>query len=303
MKKYRNKLLTGLTMGVSTLLSTQLHAVDVDPRDYKPAPPGFDVLAVYAQHIDGQGLNDGNGDQALDEDEFDLSGNIGVLRYIKFVEWLGYTWDPQIVVPFGELDLDIPAAGVSDSSSGVGDPLLAATWWFLNDNESKQWAGLTPFISIPIGNYDEDSQINIGENRYSFILQAGYVKGFGDKFTWDTYAEVQVFGDNDEFNLQGTVGELEQDESWLFQTNVAYDVSPLVQLSARLSYRTGGERTFDGADLDDKVDRTYATLGTAFQVNPTNQLLFQYLTDVDVENSAEVDEFRFRWVHVFPPAG
>ena len=37
----------------------------------------------------------------------------------------------------------------------MGDLELLATFWFLNDPESKMWLGFTPFVFIPTGDYDD----------------------------------------------------------------------------------------------------------------------------------------------------
>jgi hypothetical protein len=164
-------------MLASALMSLQaVHAVDVDPGDYAASPPGTNVLVQYLDYSRDNSINlQGAGDLPAH-----LNSEIGLMRAIHFTTLFGFTIDPQIIIPFGAVH-DVQIDGQSEnSSSGLGDPIVAATLWLVNQPHTSTYFGITPLITLPLGEYRRFDAINEGNDRLQGDIQLGFQTAFGD---------------------------------------------------------------------------------------------------------------------------
>lgn len=275
--------------------SVQAAEIATDPGDYVPLPEGTNLGLLYLQHATRDAAYT-NGDRLPGEARLDTT--IGLARFIRYLEIGGYTVNPQVILPFGEVDLKSPFGPLEpQSASGVGDPLVGATAWLLNEPEQQRWFGISAFASLPVGQYDaRQGPVNLGENRWKGIFQAGYVTGLGDHFMLDLIGEYAIYGDNDDF--LGT--RLEQDDSQSLQAHLRYLVSPQSHVALSYYHAFGGETTVGGIAQDDALNnnRWLATFATFVQ--PTLQLQAQYGQDIDVESGfKEARRFNLRLARVF----
>ncbi|AIO73013.1 transporter [Burkholderia multivorans] len=269
------------------------HAIDVDAGDYTALPPGTNVGLLYYQHAErdkiyarGNRVADGN-----------LDSDVGILRYVHFMSIGGFTVDPQILLPFGSLrgTDNLSALG---SGSGVADPILAASVWLVNDPQKKRYFGITPFIYIPVGSYDKNKALNLGENRWKFALQAGYITPLTDKITLDLIGDVTVFGNNNKFGPgEGTLKQdaLVQTQAWL-----RYNITPTFDVRAGFSYAFGGKTKVNGVAQDDNTNTSKFSFGFAWFPAPTLQVLGTYGRDISVRNGPmESNRFNLRVLKLF----
>jgi hypothetical protein len=267
---------------------------DNDFNDYVTAPPGTKVIGVYYNHLSG---NKAYADGDKVGDDTNLKGNIGIFRPIYFTQFGPFTIDPQVLIPFGELSLDgKDVGGVEISTSGFSDPILAATLWLMNDCESKTWLGITPFVTIPLGEYDHDRALNMGANRWAFKGEVGFVKGFGELYL-NLTANAEFYTDNDDFGAAKDT--MEQDPIYTLESHLGYNLSKSFLVSLDYFYHEGGETTVAGTEMHDKQDNHAAQITLGFMLSPTFQLLVKYKQDLEVENGIETDTFGIRLLHFF----
>lgn len=292
---------TLILSGTLLTVSDANAVVRVNARDYIPAPAGTDLYINYFIHLEGDEFNV-NGTSIGDSD---LTVDVGLLRMVHYMDFFGMIIDPQFILPVGSVDLNLGGAGspFDQNNITVGDPLITATFWVLNDPESKQWFGITPFITVPIGSYDEDKplgSLGIAENRWEFSPQFGYTKGFGDTgIYFESWFEFTIFGDNDEFTFAGVDGELETDTEYSGQLMLSYDLTPTTVIAARYLHLWGGAQTFNGALFGADKDQHEISFMVEQWVSPRDQIMLEFSTDIDVENGPETSFFQFRYVHVF----
>src|SRR3990167_9870730 len=89
------------------VLTTASNAAQVatDAGDYSPLPAGVDLGILYYQHTTHEKLySSGNEISDLAGIE-ELKTDIGLLRWVHYVDVGGYIVDPQIIIPFGEVSL------------------------------------------------------------------------------------------------------------------------------------------------------------------------------------------------------
>jgi hypothetical protein len=253
------------------------------------------VGVLYAQHAERNRLYAGGqrvpGDMGLDSD-------IGILRVIHFMKIGGFTVDPQFLLPFGRLSAQGDLGPVLGKRSGTADLILAATVWTLEDPQNRRYFGITPFVFAPTGTYDAAKPMNLGENRWKYALQAAYVHGVGDKWTFDFAADITAYGRNDKANPAGD--DLEQKPTLQFQGFVRYAMSPTWDLRAGLSHARTGETKLAGVSNDDDAKITKMQLGSAVFVGPKTQLLATWGRDLKVDNGfKESSRLNLRLLQLF----
>ena len=286
------KSLCGLVVSLSmAILSNHAFALadKTHPRDYIPAPPGTDVGVFYLDHRSGNSLNS-NGSEVANN--ADLSVNVATARYIHYTEVGGYTIDPQIVVPYADLDLGI----AQQSSTGVGDVVIGAPFWLINDNEKKEWFSIAPFLWVPVGAYDENKAVNFGTNTYRPLLGFGYVKGLTDKLYIDFVGDIEWSTDNDSPNGGSR---LEKDPVYRLNSMLSYNLSDTGYIWGKYVIQKGGEQKLDGVSLNNKQDDRTLVVGYSNWISKSTQFQAEYSTDLQVENGVEVDGFSLRMVTVF----
>lgn len=276
----------------TALVSTQVSAFDVDSGDFTALPPGTNLSILYTQFITADDLIvDGN----TAASNFDLDATIGVYRFVRYIKFLGMTVNPQVLIPFGKQEIGL----LDDSSSGLADTIFAATFWTHEDAEKGSYFGIAPFIIAPTGEYDADDPVNLGTNRWSYILQAGYITRLSKNWALDLVADVQWYGDNDDPVGGGST--LKQNEGYQLQSMLRYNFSPRLTAAVKYSWRGGDETRLDGVSQNDEVDTTTLSLYLQYWALPGKlQVQAQYLTDTDVADfGVEREAFQFRFLYLY----
>lgn len=276
------------------MLATPAHAIDVEAGDYTAAPAGTTLGLLYMQHAERESLY-ANGDKVAGGGKF--SSDVGILRFIHFMELGGYIIDPQILIPFGNLhgSGDFSSLG---SNGGFADPVLAATLWTINDPVNRRYLGITPFLYVPVGNYDRDQALNMGENRWRYALQLGYIQGIGDKFTVDLLGDVTFYGDNTDYGSAGAT--LKQDPTYQFQAFGRYHIRPDLDLRLGVARSWTGRTKVDGVETGGDAMVTKFSIGLGWQVVPRTQLLFVYGRDIKVTDGfKEENRLNLRVAYAF----
>ncbi|WP_230970612.1 transporter [Nitrogeniibacter aestuarii] len=280
MKPYR---LTRIATLVAMLSTGPAHALDVDAGDYTALPAGTNLALLYYQHASRDALYQHGRRADLDAG---LTSDIGIFRAVHFADVADHRIDVQFLLPFGRLEGKDDLATMG-TAHGMGDLILASAVWLLNSPDTGRYFGITPYLFLPTGNYDRHDALNLGENRWKLVLQAGYITPLSKTVTLDVVADATLFGDNDDFGISGAT--LEQKPLYQFQTFLRYHVSPQWDLRAGLSHAFGGETSVDGVNQDDRTRTTKANVGTAWFATPSVQVVFNYGRDLSVENGLRED--------------
>ncbi|MEZ4601385.1 MAG: transporter [Syntrophotaleaceae bacterium] len=265
-----------------------------DPRDYIPLPPKTFLFVTYLQHISGHRFKI---DDEVISDDFNLSQNIVIFRPVYYTTLGPFVIDPQCLIIAGEAELDGDL--ISDTSTqGIADPVVLMTTWFINRPEDKLWLGWTPYVTVPIGEYDKKRALNLGSNRWALKNELGMIKGFG-KFYLDLIGNVTIFGDNDDFWTGTDTVTLEQDALFGAEVHLSYDISPRWWIGLSYFYSNGGETEVDGIDQNDDQDNHALMFTSAFGIGDHYQLLLQYRDDFGVKSGVETKAIQVRFAYFF----
>ncbi|MGX1186449.1 hypothetical protein AB7M29_004128 [Pseudomonas sp. F-14 TE3623] len=277
---------TALVLGL--LLSKHALAVDVNAGDYTALPSGTNVAAWYQQY--GRATSFNLDDGPTSSKSTSLKSNISILRLIHFDEIGGITVDPQILLPFGNV-YDAKIGGHSlGSASGMADPILGATFWLINQptaGGSGRYFGVTPLVYLPLGRYDKDEALNLGENRYKFDLQLGWVEPLWGKSALELYADAVFYGDNDDAGTGNQT--LEQDPTYQLQANLRYDFNPQQRIAFGYSASAGGKQFLEGDYTGQKTEVQQVRFEFQQMVGSSVQLSTQLTRDTYVEGGFKED--------------
>lgn len=270
------------------------HALDVDPGDYTPMPEGTKLGLLYLQHaerdefyLDGNKLSD----------KYKLDSDVAILRGVRYQDIGGYLTNIQLLLPFANLSAgdDIDALG---SESGMGDPILANAIWINKEPSLNRALGITQYLFLPLGEYDKDNPMNIGENRWKYVLQGGYMHGLSNDIVIDLVADVTFFGDNDDYTPADLT--LEQDPQYQMQGFIRYKTGDKSAIHVGYSRLWGGEAEVDGVRLGDESNQEKMLAGGSYFVSPRTQLLATFGRDISVESGfKEESRLNLRLLHVF----
>jgi len=275
------------------LVPTVAKAVDVDAGDYTALPAGTNLGLAYYQHATRDRLYSQGNRLPINPG---LDSDVGILRGVHFMELGGYVIDPQFLLPLGRLKGQDDTSSLG-SASGVGDLILASTLWF-NKAGEKENIGITPFLYLPTGKYDKNSALNLGENRWKFAFQGGWIKPLSDSVTMDLVADVTFYGKNKDFGPTSLT--MKQKPMMQFQAMWRYHLSAASDLRFGLSQLTGGETQVEGVNQDDRTSSSKFWLGGSTFVGAKTQLLATYGRDISVRNGFKEDNrINLRLLQIF----
>ncbi len=278
------------------LLAASTNAWAANARDYIPLPDKTFLFIPYVNHIYG---NKSYSDGHLATSNANLTETIGILRPVYFTKVApalygdgGFVIDPQMLFIFGEAHLDGAAFGnTAYQASGIADPQFLATFWFVNAPKDQLWVGFTPYLTVPLGQYDKTQPLNLGKNRWAFKPEIGIVKGFGP-----VYLDLIV---NSEFYTDNSDTSTSQDALIGAEAHLSYDITKSWFVAADYYYANGGATKVAGVQQHDS--QSTSTVGASFfwMVGTNNQLMVQYNTNFYVRNGIRTDTYGARWAYFF----
>ncbi len=265
-----------------------------DPRDYIPLPAGSMLFCTYLQHITGHRLK---ADDKVISSDFNISQNIAIFRPVYYTDLGPFVVDPQALIIVGEASLDGDLIN-NKSSSGISDPVLLMTTWFINNPEQKLWFGWTPYLTLPIGEYSKKRALNLGTNRWALKNELGLVKGFGPLYI-DLIGNVTMFGDNDDYWTGTEDVTKKQELLYGAEVHLSYDFSKRWFLGLSYFYSGGGETEIDSIDQNDSQNNHALMFTSSVLIGDNYQLLLQYRDDFSVESGIETKSIQARFAYFF----
>jgi hypothetical protein len=285
---------TTLMVGVGLLaasLTSPCWAIDYQPFDWVPMPPGTGVAMGYYQWgVHGEFNSTISGTNSTDTH---LDSHIGIARFLYYQKAWEHDYVLDFVLPFGALDDGRIGGNRLGNASGVGDPLVSFGLWILAQPEHQRYVSAVSFLTLPLGSYDRDKPLNLGSNRWQHDLQVDYTQGFLGKFTIDVSADWIWYGVNDEAGNGRQ--RLEQDSSFGAYAWLSYDLTSLLRTAAPAAISVGyaglfgGAQTLDGASMGTKTHEHQLRLTYSQFLTPDWQALVSVNHDVAVSGQFKQD--------------
>jgi hypothetical protein len=261
-----------LTLGTARSVKAQ----EIEPNEFVSAPAGTNLLLGYYQYGHDTAYSIKNGPT------FKNSGvevNIGVLRYVHFLNIGSHPAGFQIIQPFGSESGANVGGNRVGSAFGAVNTTLSAFYWWIADTANKTYLNTTLFLYPPDGSYDKTSPINLGDNRWSGAVQVGFTKGIGPHFSFDSAVDVTIYGDNNQAYpgfLRESENPVVRGQLWL---NWAFSRAFTTSLGweGLFGGRQSLDGTFTGAEAEEQRIRAAASLF----LSPTFQTVLELNHDVE----------------------
>ena len=272
---------------IAIMSSASCWAIDYHPFDWVPMQPGTNVVMTYFEFARFDSYNSTIAGTA--KYDTSLGSEIGIARYLHY----GNNWDVNVLVPFGALNNGKINGQPLGSASGVGDPIVTAGFWFINNPKKKRWLSAASYLTLPIGSYDKHKPLNLGGNRWQHDLQADLTQGFLKQFTIDLSGDWIYYWDNNEAGRgRQKLSQAATFGSWAW---LSYDTSALVRSKLPSAISVGYEGTFGGVQKLDGVSNGAKTNEHQIRfsysqfITPTWQFLVSVNHDVAVSGQFKQD--------------
>ena len=269
------KLLYVITLAMMSNIS---FAIDLQPGEIKAPVGTFNAAQMSYVYVE-------KGDKYTHGSKTSSTSNI---KQNAFLLRLSHAFEinqiPAIVYAASSINhlenRDIPNAA-NTNSNGIGDTTLVFALWPYVDRAKEEYLGLATYLTLPTGEYDKNSAVNIGSNVYQTAFQAGYQRKLIDNVNWMSALDVVLASDNKQFLGNN---KLEKDPLYNFQTGLQYVFNPTYSASVGYFYTVGGESTLDGADRGD-INKIHRYQLTGQGIYNFGRLMLQYGSEFANENS------------------
>jgi Putative MetA-pathway of phenol degradation len=221
-----------------------------------------------------------------------------------------------ILLPMGRVSGDVTVAGrtFNQAASGFGDPMLEFNINVLGPKAQKNIpdamryepgfsVDLLADLAFPIGEYDSDQQLNLGQNRWygrvgmPVVWQLGaWVPG--RRTTLEFLPAVWFFGNNDDY-----VGQtLKTDPLFQLDAHLTRDFTEHLWGSLDLAWYNGGKASVNGV-AGEKLDNLGVGFTLGYQVNSNLGLTFGYKSTVNDNGPGDLkmDGFMISLVYAWHP--
>ncbi|KJS29144.1 MAG: hypothetical protein VR64_21550 [Desulfatitalea sp. BRH_c12] len=265
-------------------MTAQAGAGEIEPRSYTNTPVGINFLIAGYSYSDG-GLSTAASSPIKDAD---LKIHTGILAYARSMDVWGKSGKLDVIVPYSDLSGSAMVAGNQRERqvSGLHDPRfrLSVNFYGAPALTLKEFAkyhqnliiGASIQVSAPLGQYDRDKLVNLGNNRWFVKPEIGISKGLG-AITIELSTGVTFFSDNDEF-FGGN--KLEQDPVYSAQAHVTYNFGRGIWAALSGTCDYGGRTTIEGVQSDDLQSNWRVGATFAVPLNRNNSIKFFISSDV-----------------------
>jgi hypothetical protein len=198
------------------------------------------------------------------------------------------------ILPMGRLSGEVTAAGntTSEAASGFGDPMIEFNVNLVGPKAQRSIPDVLRYepglsvdlladLAVPLGEYNSDRPLNLGQNRWygrvglPVLLQLGpWVPG--RRTTLELLPAVWFFGTNDDY-----VGQtLTTDPMFQVDAHLTRDLTEHLWVALDASWYTGGQATVNGA-TGEKLNNLGIGPSAGYQINDNLSLTVGYKSTVN----------------------
>ena len=283
-------------------------AQDHEPRRWTHLPVDTNILGAAYAYANGNL----EFDPVLRIDDAKVEMHTLMLSYSRYFALFEQTarLDAHVPIQSGRWDGDLDGVPTTVDREGFGDPVIRLSVnlagapalrgeEFLNyrkEHDVVTTLGFAVEARIPLGEYDDDKLINLGQNRFAIAPQLGVLHLRGP-WSFELTGTTYYYTDNDDF-FGGS--RLEQDPLYALQAHVVRTFANGAWLSAGVAYGWAGETVVDGDHKDDEKSNLLYGFSFGFRIGERQGVRIGYvrgdtLTDVgsDTHNPFIAWSYRF----------
>jgi Putative MetA-pathway of phenol degradation len=287
------------------ILCPALAGAQVPPRFYWKSLAGANAVPVIFQSLSGNA-------NPVDPAHFvpadgDVEASVVVAGYARMISVFGRTLTVALLEPMGRISGEATVAAITSNqdSSGFGDPMLEVGINLVGPKALETIPDLMRYepkfsldaivdLAFPIGEYDDDQPLNLGQNRWYGRIGAPIVWQLGPwvpgrRTTLEVLPSVWFFSDNHDF-----VGHtLSTDPMFQVEAHLTRDFTESLWGSFDTTWMSGGESSVDGAG-GDSLNNLGIGFTLGYQVNDNIGLTAGYMATVNDNDPGDLQMDGFR---------
>ena len=242
----------------------------------------------------------------------DFEATMSMAGYVRFLPVLKRSAFVSVIVPMGRVssNITINSLNKTNTARGFGDPMLQfdinviGPKAIMNIPDMLRYkpgfsVDIVSSLAIPVGQYDNESPLNIGQNRWYGRIGTPVVWQIGawipgKRTTVEFLPAIWMFGNNNDFVGQ----KMETDPMFQLEGHLTRDFTEGLWGSLNIISYSGGKATIDGVEGTSLNNLGLgATLG--YQLNSNIQLTVSYASTVNDKNPEDlkIDGFRITLIY------
>ena len=288
---------------LAVLTATAVHAQDLEPRLYANTPVGLNFLIAGYSYSQGNVL----ADPSVPLTNGEVTVHSAVLAYARSLDLWGLSGKVDAVLPYACASGSAMFAGMPGTRDvcGLADPRVrlsvnfygapALTLEEFADYKQDLLVGGSLQVAAPLGQYDAETLLNIGTNRWFIKPELGFSKALGP-VTLELAAGVTFYTPNNDF-LRGR--EKQQDPIYSLQGHLVYPFRYGIWAALDATYYRGGRTTIDRVRGDDLQENSRFGLTVALPVHRHHSVKLYGGTGVLTRTGSNFNTvgmaWQFRW--------
>ena len=266
--------------------------------DANAVPVIFQSLSGNANPLDPAHLVSANSD---------IDANVLVAGYAKMLPLFDRTLTLAVTEPMGRISSSTTVAGRSSpqDANGFGDPLAEVGLNLIGPKAIRTIPDLLRYepkfsldvivdVAFPIGEYNSDQPLNLGQNRWYGRVGAPIVWQIGPwvpgrRTTFEVLPSVWAFTDNNDY--MGST--LSTDPMFQLEAHLTRDLADKFWASLDSTYITGGRSSINGVS-GDSLNNLGVGFTLGYQISDNLSLTAGYMATVNDNgpNDLRMDGFR-----------
>ncbi len=314
MKQFATPRLAVMTMLAVGVLCPPMALAQTPARFYLDTLSGASAVPLIFESISGN-TNPFDSAHIVDPGA-ELDATVALVGYARTFTLFDRAAMGAIILPMGRISGEVTTVtgSSSQSASGFGDPMLEFSLNIIGPPAQKNIPDVLRYepgfsvdlladLALPIGEYDDDQELNIGQNRWYGRLGMPIIWQIGDwvpgrRTTLEFLPAVWLFGDNDDY-----VGRtLETDPMFQLDAHLSHDFTEHLWGSLDAAWYNGGQATIGGLE-GEKLNNIGVGLTLGYTVNENLNLTVGYKSTVNDNDPGDLrmDGFMFTLVYGWHP--
>jgi hypothetical protein len=284
----------------------------VPPRFYWQSLSGANAVPVIFQSLSGNANPVDPAHFVSPEISGSVDANVLVAGYAKMLPLFDRTVTLAVLEPMGRISGDAIVRGQTSSqdATGFGDPMVEAGINLIGPKAMRSIPDLLRYeprfslnaivdLAFPIGEYDNDQVLNLGQNRWYGRVGAPIVWQIGPwvpgrRTTLEVLPSVWFFSDNDDY-----VGQtLSTDPMFQVEAHLTRDFTEHFWGSVDSTYMAGGKSSVSGVS-GDSLNNVGVGFTLGYQINDNISLTAGYMATVNDSEPTDLrmDGFRISFTY------
>jgi hypothetical protein len=273
----------------------------------------FQYLRFNADTTGSQLYDPSHGIYPNSETDLDLF----LLSYARHIGFFGRSATISAAIYGGDINAEFDgdpfdptsSTRIRQTASGFGDPGVGftvnlygaptlANFYDVANYEPRLTVDVAALLTIPIGEYDEDKAVNIGQNRWWGRVAVPVVFHFGSyaplyRTSLEVTPAVLVFAKNDDYLGQ----DLENDPLFQLEAHLTHDITRKFFAAIDFMWRNGFKSELNGDDVGDDLDLKTLGFTIDYLVNDNAGLRFSYHSNFIDDDELDADMVRLQFYY------